>query len=121
MKQPDKADEFAYYWNALAPASAPQPEREYRFSFRKYRFDFAWPKMLVAVEIDGGTLMIRNSKRTGRPVVIGRHNLDADREKGNSAATRGWRILHYTPAMLHKDPSAVIEQVCMALTNGHGA
>ena len=119
MQNTDRAEEFAYYWRTLAPAGSPQPEREYHFAGgRKYRFDFAWPKFKVAAEIDGGTLMVRTSPRTGRPVVVGRHNLDNDKIKCNLATQVGWRVLHYTPAMMSKNPEAVIEQVCHTLTNG---
>lgn len=119
MQSNDKAEEFAYCWRYLAPEGMPQPEREYRFANgRKYQFDFAFEKYKVAVEIDGGTLMVRNSRRTGRPVVVGRHNLDADRIKCNLATQAGWRILHYTPAMLKNDPQGVITQVCETLANG---
>ena len=34
----------------------PAPQREYLFhSTRKWRFDFAWPKIKFAVEVEGGT------------------------------------------------------------------
>lgn len=116
MKREDRADEFMYYWQMLAPEGSPQPEREFRFlDGRKYRFDFAFVKSKVAIEIDGGTLMVRRSTRTGLPVVVGRHNLDNDRIKMNLAAEHGWRVLHYTPTMLHRDPHAIVRQAHNAL------
>lgn len=74
-------------------ASLPEPEREYRFTRqRKWRFDFAWPDALVAVEIEGGQW------------VYGRHNRPAgyaaDAEKYNNATALGWRIFRFTPAMI---------------------
>lgn len=124
MKQPDKADEFAYYWRLLAPVGAPQPEREYQFmEGRKFRADFAWiqPQYKLIVEIDGGNMMTRISPRTGKPVVVGRHNQDSDHAKCNLAVQHGWKVLHYTPAMLLRHPGAVIDQVCMTLANGREA
>ena len=61
-------------------------EREYRFAFpRQWRFDFAFPELKIAVEIDGGTW------------VRGRHSrgagVRADCEKTSMAALMGWRIL----------------------------
>jgi len=63
--------------------------REYRFSPpRRWRFDFAYPARMLAVEVDGGTW------------VQGRHNrgagMKADAEKMNAAALAGWRVLRFT-------------------------
>ena len=33
----------------------PEPEREYRFAPpRRWRFDFAWPAAMLALEVEGG-------------------------------------------------------------------
>jgi very-short-patch-repair endonuclease len=71
----------------------PKPQREYRFCpRRKWRFDFAWPRCRVAVEIEGGIW------------AHGRHTrgkgYEADLEKYNAAALGGWRVLRFTPAMV---------------------
>ena len=63
----------------------PEPVREHRFAPpRRWRFDFAWPDELVAVEIEGLT-------RTG-----GRHQrmggFERDAEKYEAALVRGWRV-----------------------------
>jgi very-short-patch-repair endonuclease len=68
----------------------PPPEREYRFHPRRaWRFDFAWPEVRVAVEVDGGTW-------TG-----GRHSTGLgyrrDCEKQAHAAIAGWRVLRVVP------------------------
>jgi very-short-patch-repair endonuclease len=70
-----------------------QYAREYRFhKSRKWRFDFAWPDCMVAVEVDGGIY-------SG-----GRHNrgegFKKDAEKGNAALLDGWRVLHFTTSHL---------------------
>jgi very-short-patch-repair endonuclease len=71
----------------------PAPKHEFRFHpERKWRFDFAWPRKRIALEIDGGVW-------TG-----GRHTrglgFSADLEKLNSATELGWRVYRYTPAMI---------------------
>ena len=56
---------------------------------RRWRFDYAFPFVKVAIEIDGGLW-------TG-----GRHSgglgQKKDLEKMNAAAELGWLVLHYTP------------------------
>jgi hypothetical protein len=45
-------DELA--WGLRAAGIIP-PEREYVFAEgRRFRFDFAWPRQRLAVEVDGG-------------------------------------------------------------------
>lgn len=73
----------------LRADNLPEPVREYRFdSERRWRFDFAWPNLLVAVEVEGGTR------------ASGRHNrhagFEADCEKYNHAVLAGWRVLRFT-------------------------
>jgi very-short-patch-repair endonuclease len=89
----------------MAPKGVPAPVKEHQFHpKRKWRFDFAWPERMVAVEVDGGQW-----KKWG-----GRHNRDSDREKLNAAAALGWRVLRYSGAMLN-DPASVVEQIVEAL------
>lgn len=67
--------------------------REYRFdSERKWRFDFAWPAELLAVEIEGGLWV--NGRHT-RPV-----GFENDCEKYNAAQLAGWTVLRYTPGQV---------------------
>lgn len=71
-------------------AKLPEPKREYRFSKRRWRFDFAWVPQCVAVELVGGTY------------TQGRHTRGkgyaADREKANEAQLLGWICLEATAA-----------------------
>jgi very-short-patch-repair endonuclease len=70
-------------------------ERQYRFSHsRRWKFDFAWPSIMLAVEVEGGVY-------SGGRHVTGT-GYTADCEKYNAAALRGWTVLRYTPAMLKK-------------------
>ena len=70
---------------------------EYQFHpTRKWRFDYAWPRYLVAVEKDGG---VWSGGKHGRGSGIVK-----DHEKQNAAAVLGWRILRCTPQQL-TDPA----------------
>ena len=74
-------------------AKLPEPEREYRFNvWRKWRFDFAWPKYMIAAEIEGG---LRNYGRHQRP-----QGFQQDAEKYNTAALARWRVFRFTPEMV---------------------
>lgn len=92
--------EALFLWHARI-AGLPQPETEYRFCDRKFRFDAAWPDERAAVEIDGGQWAPGG----------GRHAKDADREKHNLAVLHGWRVLRFSGEMLEADPLTCIEQV----------
>ena len=60
--------------------------REFQFvSDRKWRFDFAWPKEMVAVEIDG----LKHDGKGGHQTVQG---VLADAEKYEAALRMGWRV-----------------------------
>jgi very-short-patch-repair endonuclease len=68
----------------------PEADREYAFAKpRRWRFDFAWPDFMVAVEIEGGTWQVsRHTHPSGYA---------ADMEKYNAAAVQGWMVLRFTP------------------------
>lgn len=73
----------------------PKPEREFLFhKKRKWRFDLAWPDLLIAVEVEGGIW------------VGGRHvrgqGYEADCEKYNEAQIAGWMVLRFTPGMIKR-------------------
>lgn len=64
------------------------PQSQYQFTqLRKWRFDFAWPSIRLAVEIQGGTF------------ANGRHvrgmGYEQDCEKSNAATLSGWRVLRF--------------------------
>ena len=67
----------------------PTPEQELRFHpTRRWRFDFAYPEELLAIEIHGGVW-------SGGRHVRGA-GFTKDCEKYTAAALLGWRILHFT-------------------------
>jgi len=68
-------------------------EREFRFAPpRRWRLDFAWPALRVAVEIEGG-IWVRG--RHTRPTGFLR-----DAEKYNEAALAGWTLLRVVPGQI---------------------
>lgn len=72
----------------------PMPTPEYRFHLeRRFRFDYAWPEQLIALEVDGGVW------------TRGRHTRGSgfmrDQEKTNLAALLGWRVFRCTPQTIH--------------------
>lgn len=83
----------AVFIASLKTERLPLPVAEHRFHpDRKWRFDFAWPEHLVALEVEGAIW-------TG-----GRHTSGAgfvkDMEKYNAAAAMGWRIVRCQPKTL---------------------
>jgi len=98
---------FAHYWALLVP-DLPEPEREYRFAPpRRFRFDFAWPDKLIAVELEGG-VWSRGRHVRGK-------GYESDCEKYNLAQSLGWSVYRFTAGMLDRDPFGCIEQVVAAL------
>ena len=79
-----------------------EPKREYAFhSFRRYRFDFAYPPLLLAIEVDGR----------------GRHQTEKgereDQQKLNAAVESGWKVLRYPARSIEckKRRERIVEQV----------
>lgn len=75
----------------------PVPVREYRFhepdalfpKKRQWRFDFAWPEIKLAAELDGGLFRPMSGHRS--PM-----GLTADRTKDSVAQLQGWMVLRFT-------------------------
>lgn len=94
------------FLGSLRILSLPLPEREHAFhASRRWRFDFAWPDRLLAVELEGGSW------------VGGRHGRGAgtakDCEKYNAAATDGWAVLRFTTDMVRSGQA--VETTILAL------
>jgi very-short-patch-repair endonuclease len=70
-----------------------RPEREYPFHpTRKWRFDFAWPDLKLAVEVEGQTWHAgRHTRGSG---------FEKDCEKYAEAAILGWRVIRVTADMV---------------------
>jgi len=83
----------------------PQPIREYKFHpVRKWRFDFAWPKIKLAVEIDGGTFA--GQKMLGNHAIGKRYQEDCI--KINAAQLDGWAVLRADREMVNTDEFGVV-------------
>ena len=86
-----KSDLEAQFLFQIRACGLPTPEREVRFhKKRKWLFDFAYPGMMLAVEIHGGVF---SGGRHVRGV-----GFTKDCEKYSGAAILGWRVLHFTSA-----------------------
>lgn len=73
----------------------PAPVREYRFhETRKWRFDFAWPNLRVAAEVEGGTGRWAKSRHTSPK------GFEDDCSKYNAATIAHWYVLRFTGAMV---------------------
>lgn len=70
-----------------------KPEREFRFhDTRKWRFDFAFPELKLAIEVEGGTYTNgRHTRGSG---------YEKDLEKYNEAVKLGWRVLRFSTGMV---------------------
>lgn len=90
--------EVAYQHQANA-LKFPTFEMEYVFAPpRKWRFDFAWPSRMVAVEIEGGTWINGGHSRGSA--------FEKDAEKYNTAALLGWKVLRFTTNMVRDGRAA---------------
>lgn len=85
------SDIEAVFAHHLKSVRLPKPQTEYPFAKEfglRYRFDFAWPALMLAVEIEGGLY------------AGGRHNrakgYEEDLLKYNLAARLGWMVLRYS-------------------------
>jgi len=75
---------------------------EFRFcKERKWRFDYAIPKIKFAVEIEGG-IFKRGGGRHNRPV-----GMIKDMEKYNYATLDGWAVFRFTPAEIRHNVEVI--------------
>lgn len=89
----------ALFAQQIAAYGMQEPEREHMFHpVRRWRFDFAWPDLRLAAEIEGGTWS------------QGRHTSGAGFErdcwKYNEAALLGWCVLRFTGGMVKSGEAA---------------
>ena len=100
-----KSEVEEHFLFQIKACGLPTPEREHRFHpTRRWRFDFAYPDRLLAIEIAGGVW-------TG-----GRHTRGSgftkDCEKYSEAAILGWRILHFTTAQVNSGQAIEMLERC---------
>ena len=95
-KQLNEAEES--FFLACRAFKHPIPEREFVFHpVRRYRFDFAWPDHLVAMEVEGG---IYDKETKGRHTSIA--GFEEDCIKYALAAQLGWRLYRFTTGQVKK-------------------
>lgn len=118
------ADKFLYKWMEVAedgrelrhgrPVCQRLLGHEYVFHpGRKWAFDFTWPELKVAVEIDGFGYGHQAQQC-----------LAQDNEKQNAAIELGWTVLRYNSRQLgsHGSTEEAVRQVCRVLISaGEGA
>jgi len=78
----------------------PEPVAELRFALRvgrDWRFDWAWPRRCVALEVEGG-LFTRGQKGHAHATRIRQ-----DMEKYNTAQILGWIVLRCLPEEITHD------------------
>lgn len=84
------ADKFAHMLTTRHPQLASEVTTEFVFDDgRKWRFDYAWPSELVAVEIDGFGYGHQAQQ-----------NIAAGHEKQNAAIAQGWKVMRYCSRQL---------------------
>lgn len=88
------------------------PKSEFKFhEKRKWRFDYAWVKQKVALEVEGGVWT--SGRHTRGSGFLG------DMEKYNAASVLGWRIVRVTPSTLLKlDTIKMIKEILQINTAG---
>jgi len=65
---------------------------EYRFHpKRQWRFDYAVPEHMIAIEIEGGIFADKRLGHSSGPAI------KKDMEKYNMATLMGWRVFRYMP------------------------
>lgn len=102
--------QFARLWATLDKTNRHPFVAEHRFDQgRLWRFDFAWPTVRVAVEIEGGTY----SRRRSRHTTGSGHQSDC--EKYNAAAIAGWCVLKYTSKDLEERPVQICREIAGAI------
>ena len=88
---------FEARWRLI---DGPKYEAEYRFhETRRWRFDFSWPEIKVAVEIDSAAHKLYWNSYT------------RDVEKMNEALFLGWQVFRFTGQMIKKDDVEFLENL----------
>jgi very-short-patch-repair endonuclease len=76
------------FWLHLMCLDIEMPQPEFRFHpTRKWRLDFAWPSLRIAVELEGAVWTGGRHTRGG--------GFLADMEKYNALTSMGWRLLRF--------------------------
>lgn len=85
--------DFAQIWVATYPDL--NLHTEYKFSRRRFRFDFCCPESKVAIELQGGIWQAKSGHNTGQGIA-------SDYEKLNLAQSLGWQVYLLTADTYHQ-------------------
>lgn len=90
----------------LRQAGVVDPQPQFHFDSRRgWRFDYAWPALRLAVEVEGGVF---TEGRHNRPIGFIR-----DTHKYNAAAIQGWCLLRYTLVEIRSGKAA--EEIALVI------
>ena len=91
----------AKFWRLIDKSSLPRPERQFSVvaNGRRYRLDFAWPELRVAVECDGWS-------HHG-----GREKFEADQLRRSDLASLGWYVIPVTWEQCTRASQAVLARI----------
>jgi very-short-patch-repair endonuclease len=113
MTQPDREGHWLRLWREVGLGDYSEPVRQHKFHpERKWRFDFAWPDLKVAVEIHGGGF-VRGGHNRGRGMMN-------DCEKIRAAHAMGWIVMPVASVELDERPAQVMEDIIDALNTRRG-
>jgi len=88
--------------------------KEYRFHpIRAWRFDYAWPSYMIALDIEGG--IWTNGRHVRGKGFIG------DLSKYNEAAMMGWCVLRVTTAQFKSGEAANLVMLAIETKGGRDA
>ena len=93
-------------------AGIPEPTTEYVFhDVRKWRFDYAWPEFMLALEVEGGVWSGgRHTRGSG---------FVSDVAKYNEASAMGWLLIRCVPKDLQSlDTIHIIQRAIRARVGG---
>lgn len=104
LKLPDPVQEYRFAALATGGTGKGSRQRIKAAGMRDWRFDLAWPDLMLAVEVEGGLH------------VNGRHNratgFEADLEKYRHATLQGWQVFRCGAKMIKSgDAVATIEKL----------
>lgn len=96
----------------LESEGLPLPVPELHFcETRKWRFDFAWPDYMVALEVEGTNIGKERGMLSGRHVSA--RGYHGDIGKYNVAQLLGWHVLRTTPSELATVSTAIMLKVAL--------
>lgn len=110
MSRAVKKDYKAEFLSQLRLCGLPAPDKEVRFTQRRrWRFDFAYVDLKLAIEYQGGVY----HAGMGHQTVSG---MERDCLKFSTAASLGWRVMPINAGMVRRGEA--VQLVEQALRNG---